>query len=214
MLASETIRSATGFDATSLGRYWPTIVAALQAEGIASDAVLAAAAATLRVELGGSMTPVAERSPVGVDRTAYFESKYGPQTSVGKTLGNTLPGHASTYFGRGFIQLTGRDNYLRMGQRLGVDLISRPDMALEPYTSARIFAAYMKDRGVAKAAEKHDWRAVRRLVNGGYNGWDTFIAVINRLQGVLPKPGTTAATTGVGLAVLAGLALAYFALRK
>lgn len=214
MLADNTIREAARFDATSMGKYWPVIVAALRAEGIATDSVLAAAAATLRVEQGTSLTPVAERYPVGVDPVSYFESRYGYLTALGKTLGNTQPGDASKFRGRGFLQLTGRYNYDKYGKRIGVDLIANPDAALVPYNAARIFAAYFKDRGVAAAAERQDWRAVRRLVNGGYNGWDTFISVIDRLKAFLSPPSSVTGTGSIGIVVLAGLALAYFALRK
>ena len=45
---------------------------------------------------------------------------------------------ASGYYGRGYVQLTWRNNYERMGRLLGVDLISNPDLALDPRIAAQI----------------------------------------------------------------------------
>jgi putative chitinase len=66
--------------------------------------------------------PVSETHPgprTAKARDEYFESKYGCETKVGKKLGNTLPGDGSTYFGRGYVQITGKANYERISKRLG-----------------------------------------------------------------------------------------------
>lgn len=181
MLANDAISDATGFSDTRVARYWPVIVSALKAEGIGSDPVLVAAAGTLRAELGSNFAPLSEFYTG--DPYTYFENKYGASTRVGKVLGNTKAGDGYRYRGRGFIQLTGRSNYTAYGKRLGLPLADNPDLALDAHNAARIFAAYFHDRGVAAAAERGDWRAVRKLVNGGYNGWDAFIGVVNKLGG-------------------------------
>jgi hypothetical protein len=179
------------------GRYWNMIEVALTNEGIASPLTLAAAAATMAVE---AKEPIGEHAPITADPVAYFEAKYGFGTAAGKRLGNTQPGDGYKYRGRGFIQLTGRYNYGRYGNAIGVDLLSQPDMALRPDIAARIFAEFFHASGASLAAEKQDWRAVRYAVNGGYNGWDLFILNINRLlaapadvtavamPGAIPRP--------------------------
>lgn len=210
------VASTTGF--TDL-TYWPTIVAALAAEGIDDEPTLTAAAATLKAELGGQLKPVAER--YNGDPYTYFESRYGSHTAVGKKLGNTAPGDGYRYRGRGFIQLTGKSNYDRMSRRIGVDLLGDPDAALTPLNAARIFAAYFRDAGVAQAARAGDWTRVRKLVNGGLNGWDVFKGVVDGLLAKAkslvtpptpPPPGQAGRTTvfipsALGLLAAGGLLL-------
>ncbi len=77
--------------------------------------------------------------------TAYFNSRYGPQTKVGKTLGNTKPGDGALFHGRGYVQLTGRRNYAKAKNLTGVDLLSEPDRAKEPELAYRIAIQGMKD---------------------------------------------------------------------
>lgn len=221
MPSTSDITSAVGSGAS---RYWPTILAALRAEEIDSEATQIAAAATLYAEVGAEFAPIGERYPASADPYQYFEGKYGMQTSVGKKLGNTSPGDGYKFRGRGFIQLTGRSNYSQYGKRIGVDLLNDPDAALTPYNAARIFAAYFKDRGVVSAAAAGDWPNVRRLVNGGLNGWTDFKTIVDRLLSSAPPPPSgiptvptvpSSFTSSSVIAVLAGgFLLALLATRR
>ncbi|MEL6768327.1 MAG: peptidoglycan-binding protein [Pseudomonadota bacterium] len=87
-----------------------------------------------------------------------------------RDLGNTEPGDGPRFKGRGLIQLTGRANYRRYGQRLGLDLEAAPERAAEPRLSLRLACLYWQDRGLALPARADDLRTVTRGVNGGLNG--------------------------------------------
>jgi len=74
-----------------------------------------------------------------------------------KDLGNTEPGDGVRFAGRGLIQITGRANYALYGQKLGLDLIGNPDLALDLEVSAKILAHYFKDRKVIEACLNKEW---------------------------------------------------------
>lgn len=87
-----------------------------------------------------------------------------------RDLGNIQAGDGIRYHGRGIFQLTGRANYRRFGQLLGIDLEAEPERAKEPETSLRVAFAYWTERAINAAADADDSERVTRLINGGRNG--------------------------------------------
>lgn len=83
------------------------------------------------------------------------------------------------YRGRGYLQLTGRDNYRRFGDLLGLPLEARPEMAEGPITAWRIAIAYLATRK-RRSRTAFEWadlgldgvEMVTRIVNGGTHGLD------------------------------------------
>ena len=89
----------------------------------------------------------------------------------GGRMGNTEPGDGHRYRGRGFTQLTGRDNYTAASESLGIDLVNNPDMATDPEVAAKVATWYWQNRGgLSEAAQRGDTSEVTRLINGGQNG--------------------------------------------
>lgn len=76
----------------------------------------------------------------------YLMHKYWNNIPVRTRLGNKHPADAIKYKGRGYIQLTGRGNYAKMGEILGIDLINHPKLAAKPDVAARIAVQYFKNR--------------------------------------------------------------------
>ena len=73
-----------------------------------------------------------------------------------------------------------------------MELEENPDLAMDPEVSALVLACYFKERGVATAARSEDWRRVRKLVNGGYHGWDVFSKYVERaIDGEQPDQACT-----------------------
>lgn len=192
MIGTQEIVDSTGAPASRVNQYWPLIVDALVREGIDTPAVERAVIATVGTEVPDFRLIAEYGGPDDFDNRE-------PGTSLGKTLGNTQAGDGYRYRGRGWLQLTGRGNYRAAGAAIGAALENSPDLALQAPYAARILAWYFRVRGVAAAADRGDWRAVRRLVNGGYNGWDRFEAVLGRL-------GVSGGSVGASVLVLAGVA--------
>ncbi|MEO0395505.1 MAG: DUF4231 domain-containing protein [Cyanobacteria bacterium P01_A01_bin.137] len=151
--------------------YLPGILAAMKKYDISDNSVLIGLLATIRIETGG-FKPVHE----------WGGESYWKRYEERADLGNVHPGDGVKYHGRGYIQLTGRANYSTYGKKLGVDLEDNPDLAMDPEISAQVLACYFKERGVDQAARAGDWRKVRKLVNGGYHGWDVFSKYVERAQ--------------------------------
>lgn len=56
----------------------------------------------------------------------------------GKAYGKPHPKTGKIYYGRGDVQLTWYDNYLKMGKLLGIDLVNNHDLALDSKVSKEI----------------------------------------------------------------------------
>jgi len=84
-------------------------------------------------------------------------------------LGNTESGDGWTYHGRGYVQLTGRDNYDRVGREMGLNLVDHPELAADRETAARIALHYWDTRVVPKGHQT-DVAAACADINGGHNG--------------------------------------------
>ena len=137
----------------------------LQEFGITGDDRLKHFFAQISHESGGFRHMVEKRSDTSAER------KYGVGTRVGRILGNTQRGDGAKYKGRGFIQLTGRDNYTRYGRKIGVDLVNNPEQAADPETALKIAAAYWESKGLNRLADQDNIREITRRINGGFNGF-------------------------------------------
>lgn len=103
----------------------------------------------------------------------YFNKRYGPSTKVGKSLGNIHEGDGAYFCGRGFVQITGRNNYVKFSKILGVDLVLNPNLAMTLDIAAKIMFIGM-EQGLFTGKKlsdylngtKDDWIEARRIING------------------------------------------------
>lgn len=109
-------------------------------------------------------------------------------------LGNTQPGDGKRYKGRGPIQLTGRANYTKYGQLLGLDLVNNPTIAATKEVGFRIAGQFWKLNGLNELADQQQFKAITKRINGGYNGLDDRIKYYERAKKVLSKDDSAAAT--------------------
>jgi predicted chitinase len=177
-LDTKSIASALGAPEANVSANWPQIEAALSALGINSRLALIAALATIRVECP-SFAPQTEK--YNGDPQVYF-SRYDGRHD----LGNTQPGDGYRFRGRGYVQITGRYNYTKFSGETGINIVTNPDAALDPQTAAKVFAYFFHDHFIAESAEAEDWIHVRRIVNGGLNGFPEFLGFVDKLKTVIP----------------------------
>ena len=99
-----------------------------------------------------------------------------------KDLGNTQAGDGKRYKGRGPIQLTGRANYRRYGQQLGIDFENNPEIVAIPSVGLLVACKFWSDNGLNTLADQDDLRAITRRINGGYNGFEDRKAQLAKLK--------------------------------
>lgn len=88
-------------------------------------------------------------------------------TVYGGRMGNKNAGDGFKFRGRGFTQLTGRDNYEMAGKALGIDLVNNPELAANPEIASKIALWKWQQSGASKAAKAGDIVGARKAINGG-----------------------------------------------
>jgi predicted chitinase len=131
--------------------------------------------ATAWHETAATMQPVTE---YGSRR--YIEERYDAFKGISaarrqraREMGNTEPGDGWRYRGRGYVQLTWKNNYRRMGERLNVPLVDQPELANDPLIALQILWIGMQEGmftgqrlGQHVNAHASQYVTARRVVNG------------------------------------------------
>ena len=103
-----------------------------------------------------------------------------------------------SWFGRGYVQLTHKDNYQKASDRMGIDLVSDPSAALSPMIAARILVQGCTE-GWFTGAKLSDFLpgnyvGARKVVNGTDRAQDiahyavTFEAALKAAEEAAPSP--------------------------
>lgn len=131
---------------------------------------------TTKWETDHSMEPRGEKGG-----KAYLTRMYdvtGSRPALARRNGNTVPGDGVRYSGKGYVQLTWKNNYATMTKLLkmagvGVDLVADPDLAMRPDIAAfAMFEGMIGGTFTGKKladyfnASKADWLNARRIING------------------------------------------------
>ena len=186
--SSEQIASLTACPVAAVTENWPKVVAQLVLAGINDRPTQIAMLGTIAIETAHTFKPV---------REAFWNTEEWRRINLSRYY---------PYYGRGYIQLTWRDNYATYGPKIATlwgaggweddfNLVQFPDNALNPDIAAAVSALYFRDHGgtnlklIPNAAARQDWAEVRRLVQGGSAGLADFRQVCEDLWN-LPLPGT------------------------
>lgn len=102
----------------------------------------------------------------------YTRELWGPTPQQEKyegraDLGNVEPGDGKFFRGRGLIQITGRNNYTEASKGIGIDYVADPTQMQTPREATRTACWWWNKHGCNDLADKADFEAVTRRVNGG-----------------------------------------------
>ena len=122
----------------------------------------------------------------------YWREMWGPTPAQKRyegraDLGNTEPGDGFKFRGRGPLQVTGRANYQRVGEELGIDLLNHPDLLELPEEGFRSAGLFWKEHRLNEIADSDNepaFRVITKVINGGFNGWDDRLARWRRAREV------------------------------
>lgn len=134
--------------------------------------------ATAWLETAHTMQPIKEYGG-----NAYFHKMYdinGSRPKVARQLGNTQPGDGAKYPGRGYVQLTGRDNYAKASKKFKVDFLGYPDKVMQKEYALPIFFTGMEEGWFtgkklrdfidtideSDEEDRREFEGARRIING------------------------------------------------
>jgi putative chitinase len=107
--------------------------------------------------------------------------------------GNEASGEGWKYRGRGFIQLTGKNNYKAAGEYFGVDFVGNPDLVLEPVWCCLVSAWFWYTNNLNNLADKKDVLPVTKKINGGTHGLQDRTDRFKTAVAALEQDGSTLA---------------------
>lgn len=113
------------------------------------------------------------------------EAVYGSGTKLGKGMGNSEPGDGWKFRGRGYIQLTGKNNYSAASKAIFGDdrLVENPDLVNDPSVASEVVAWYMQ-KGQSSMANKLGLDA-----KGGMSADQAQLLATSQIAGTAIKPG-------------------------
>jgi predicted chitinase len=97
-----------------------------------------------------------------------YDPKYAPKKA--KQLGNKKVGDGAKYKGRGYIQLTGRYNYKRAGEALGLPLEQKPELVEKPEVAAQVAIWFWQNRVQPRVDDFGNTPAATKPINSGLKG--------------------------------------------
>lgn len=128
----------------------------------------------------------------------FFDFVYAPENN-GASLGNTQVGDGGRFFGRGFIQITGRSNYSRYARLAGVDILSQPALLNTDYAaSAKCAVAFFKDKVKVSDNDPAYFQAALKAVGGAQSGWPKKEGYYQYFLGEAPPAEQTDKSTAPG----------------
>jgi putative chitinase len=84
--------------------------------------------------------------------------------------GNEASGDGWKFRGRGFLQITGRSNYMLLSKDTKIDYINKPDLLLNEVDAMISALRFWNKHNLNVLADKDDVMRITKIINGGSNG--------------------------------------------
>jgi len=141
-----------------------------------------------QIEHESGLKPIAENlnySAQGLQKTFYkyfntfklqVDYQRKPEKIANRVYANRMgngdeaSGDGWKYRGRGFIQITGKNNYTLLSKDTKIDYLNNPDLLLTEADSLISALWYWKLNKLNDLADKNDILTITKRINGGLNG--------------------------------------------
>ncbi len=94
-------------------------------------------------------------------------------------------GDGYRYRGRGYIQLTGHDNYMQFASATATDALNQPDIVSDSECAAMSAGWFWSKNGLNQLADQEDMLTITRRINGGLNGLQERMAYYHQARSAL-----------------------------
>lgn len=101
--------------------------------------------------------------------------------------GNEASGDGWEYRGRGFIQITGKENYILLSKDTRIDYLNNPDLLLTEADSMISALWFWNKNNLNKYADRDDIKTITKKINGGYNGLGDRMDLLDKYKSVFKK---------------------------
>lgn len=112
----------------------------------------------------GRFRTIAAAQPYANNPEALANRVYGSRMGNG----DEASGDGWLYRGRGPIQLTGKANYLAVGEFIHLDLVNNPDWAADREHMMLVNAGYWALHDLNRFADEGDFKGLTKAINGGF----------------------------------------------
>ena len=117
-----------------------------------------------------------------------------PQLIANKVYANRMgngsedSGEGWKYRGRGFIQITGKENYFRLANDTDLDCLKNPDLLLDEANAMVSVVWFWNLKGLNKLADKDDIIGITKKINGGMNGLEHRKELLKKYKNLFAEP--------------------------
>lgn len=96
--------------------------------------------------------------------------------------GDEASGDGYKFRGRGFLQITGKDNYLMLSKDARIDCFDTPDILLEEANAMISALWFFSKNNLFKYADADDIISITKKINGGLNGIEDRILLLKKYK--------------------------------